>query len=217
MMLTAKQQAVLDVIRDHAAAKGYPPTVREIGTVLGLASSSTVHSHIAALERAGFVERDPSKPRALKLADVLPSVGAAATEHASQALTSDISVRASVTLPLVGQVAAGAPLLAEEHLEDWLQVPEHLVRSGESFLLRIRGESMINVGIFDNDYVVIRRQPDASQGEIVVALVDDEATCKRFFRRDGVIVLQPENDAMEPIIPDVCEIIGVVTGVMRSI
>jgi len=174
---------VLDVIRDHAAAKGYPPTVREIGTVLGLASSSTVHSHIAALERAGFVERDPSKPRALKLAGGLPgaSLGAAASQHSAQTPASDVSVRASVTLPLVGQVAAGAPLLAEEHLEDWLEVPEQLVRSGQSFLLRIRGESMINAGIFDNDYVVIRRQPDAAQGEIVVALVDDEATCNALF------------------------------------
>ena len=217
-MLTVKQQAVLDVIRDHTAANGYPPTVREIGTVLGLASSSTVHSHIAALERAGYVERDPSKPRALKLAGLLPSAGAAGHEQAQAAAeVAELHPRTSVSLPLLGQVAAGAPLLAEEHLEDWLDVPQHLVRSGESFLLRIRGESMINVGIFDNDYVVIRRQPDAAQGEIVVALVDDEATCKRFFRRDGRIILQPENDAMEPIIPDACEVIGVVTGVMRSI
>lgn len=213
-MLTIKQQAVLDVIRDHTQSHGYPPTVREIGTALGLASSSTVHSHIAALERAGFVERDPSKPRALKLASDAPH-GHPATIAPARVLEGGRD--GAVSLPLVGQVAAGAPLLAEEHLESWVTVPDQLVRSGTSFLLRIRGESMINAGIHDGDFVVIRQQPDANNGEIVVALVDDEATCKRLFRSDGRIELRPENDSMEPIVPEACEILGVVTGVMRAL
>lgn len=211
-MLTNKQQAVLEVVREYAAAHGYPPTVREIGSVLGLASSSTVHSHLAALERAGYLERDPSKPRALKLATDAAHGGVDLIAGAERYERDDI-----VAIPLVGSVAAGSPLLAEQSIEETIPVPVRLTRSGESFLLRIRGDSMIGAGILDDDYVVVRRQPDAANGEIVVALIEDEATCKRFFRRDGAIELHSENDAYAPIVPESCSVLGIVTGVMRSL
>jgi repressor LexA len=217
-MLTDKQRAVLDVIRDHTADHGYPPTVREIGTALGLTSSSTVHSHLAALERAGELVRDPSKPRALKLANA-PGQRRGSPSRAREAVATGgvDAADGSVSLPLVGSVAAGAPILAEEHVEGWLRVPGQLTRSGESFLLKIRGESMVNAGILDGDYVVVRSQKDAANGQIAVAMVDDEATCKRFFRRADHIELRPENDQMEPMrFPNV-ELVGVVTGVMRAL
>ena len=203
-MLTAKQQAVLDVIRSHTARHGYPPTVREIGMQLGLASSSTVHAHLAALERAGHLERDPSKPRALKLADAAHG-------------TPDVADGRSIPLPLVGAVAAGAPILAQEHVEDVLPVPTELTRSGTSFVLKVRGDSMIGAGILDGDYVVVRTQPEAPNGQIVVAQVNDEATCKRIHVRGGRIELHSENPAYDPIIPESCTVLGVVTGVMRAL
>jgi repressor LexA len=221
--LTDRQQSVLDVLRAHTATHGYPPTVREIGEVLGMASSSTVHSHLAALERAGIIERDPTKPRALKWG---PSAVAAGVEEASGAggavtgrSADEIDMEAGVPVPLVGRVAAGAPILAEEHVEQYVPVPRQLTRAGDSFLLKVRGDSMEGAGILDGDWVVVRQQPDATNGQIVVALVgdDEEATCKRIERRGGRIELHSENPAYDPLVPDECRIAGIVTGVMRAI
>jgi repressor LexA len=211
--LTAKQQAVLDVVRDQCAEHGYPPTVREIAVILGVASTSTVHSHLAALERAGALVRDPTKPRALTLRDE-PARPAPVALHAVPPPHDDES---SVALPLIGRVAAGAPILAEEHHEDHVRVPTMLTRRGESFLLKVRGDSMIGAGILDGDYVVVRHQAAADQGQIVIAMVDGEATCKRLDTSRGRIRLLPENPDMQPIEPDECEIAGVVTGVLRAL
>lgn len=230
--LTDRQQAVLDVLRSHTAEHGYPPTVREIGEVLGMASSSTVHSHLAALERAGIIERDPTKPRALKWGPAAESLGIDATAGGSVGSTGtgaaagpargsigNVDVDASVTMPLLGRVAAGAPILAEEHVEEYVPVPKKLTRSGESFLLKVRGDSMEGAGILDGDWVVVRSQKDANNGQIVIALVgdDEEATCKRYERRAGHVELHSENPAYEPIVTDQVEIAGIVTGVMRAI
>lgn len=222
--LTDRQQSVLDVLRRHVAEHGYPPTVREIGEVLGMASSSTVHSHLAALERAGIIERDPTKPRALKWG---PAASAVGVEEASAPLGSsaavagvgEVDVDAAVSIPLIGRVAAGAPILAEEHVEQYVPVPKQLTRAGESFLLKVRGDSMEGAGILDGDWVVVRSQKEAANGQIVVALVgdDEEATCKRFARRGGRVELHSENPAYDPIVPEQLEIAGVVTGVMRAL
>ena len=209
-MLTGRQQEIWDFVVAYVDRHGYPPTVREIGESVGLASPSTVHAHLANLERAGLLKRDPTKPRALELvghrrADAGPT--RAAEVH---------------KLPLVGQIAAGGPLLAEQNVEDYLAVPEPLSRGGEEFLLRVKGDSMINAGILDGDIVVVRRQPDARDGEIVVALTGDdeaadEATVKRFFRENGRVRLQPENDALEPIYARHVQILGKVVGVFRTL
>jgi repressor LexA len=222
--LTDRQQAVLDVLRSHTAEHGYPPTVREIGEVLGMASSSTVHSHLAALERAGIIERDPTKPRALKWG---PAAAAAGVEEAGASvggasvtpIHGDIEVEGAQALPLVGRVAAGAPILAEEHVEQYVPVPSQLTRSGDSFLLKVRGDSMEGAGILDGDWVVVRQQKDASNGQIVIALVgeDEEATCKRYERRGSEVWLHSENPAYEPIVTSQVEIAGIVTGVMRAL
>ena len=220
--LTDRQQAVLDVLRSHTAEHGYPPTVREIGEVLGMASSSTVHSHLAALERAGIIERDPTKPRALKWG---PAAVAAGVDEASSSggsvtpLHGDVDMDAAIAVPLVGRVAAGAPILAEEHVEQYVPVPKQLTRTGDSFLLKVRGDSMEGAGILDGDWVVVRHQKDASNGQIVIALVgdDEEATCKRYERRGGEVWLHSENPAYEPIVTDQVEIAGIVTGVMRAL
>lgn len=227
--LTGRQQEVLDVLRSYGTEHGYPPTVREIGALLGLASSSTVHSHLAALERAGIVERDPSKPRALKWG---PSAAAAGVDISSSTgggraadagggglLPGGVEVEPSVAVPLLGRVAAGAPILAEEHVEQYVPVPKQLTRSGKSFVLKVRGESMIGAGILDGDWVVVRQQREARSGEIVVALVgdDQEATCKRLQRDSNGIALMSENPEFPPMRPEQVEIVGVVTGVMRAI
>ncbi|MDX6388047.1 MAG: repressor LexA [Gaiellaceae bacterium] len=203
-MLTGRQQEIWDFLVDYVDAHGYPPTVREIGEAVGLASPSTVHAHLANLERAGLLKRDPTKPRAVELVGREP--------RESQAATMD-------KLPLLGQIAAGGPLLAEQDIEDHLAVPETL--RGD-FLLRVKGESMINAGILDGDIVVVQRAQDARNGEIVVALAGDdesadEATVKRFFRESGRVRLQPENDSLEPIYADHVQILGRVTGVFRSL
>ena len=219
--LTDRQQAVLDVLRSHTAEHGYPPTVREIGVVLGMASSSTVHSHLAALERAGIIERDPTKPRALKWGPTAASMGIdlGTTTHAVPDPAPRLADDASITMPVLGRVAAGAPILADEHVEEYVPVPKQLTRTGDSFLLKVRGDSMEGAGILDGDWVVVRHQSEARDGQIVVALVGDDldATCKRLERRGGRIELHSENPAYEPIVPDVCEIAGIVTGVMRAI
>jgi repressor LexA len=211
-LLTGRQQEIWDFLVDYVDRHGYPPTVREIGEKVGLASPSTVHAHLANLERAGYLRRDPTKPRALEL------IGHRRAEPAEFRPTE----RELHSLPLVGQIAAGGPLLAEENVEDYIGVPEPLSKGGEEFLLRVKGESMINAGILDGDIVVVRRQQDARNGEIVVALVGDdeaanEATVKRFFREDGRVRLQPENDALEPIYAPHVAILGKVTGMFRSL
>jgi len=203
-MLTGRQQEIWDFLVDYVDRHGYPPTVREIGEAVGLASPSTVHAHLANLERAGLLKRDPTKPRALEL------VGRERRGAPAGALEK---------LPLVGQIAAGAPLLADQNVEDHLAVPETL--RGD-FLLRVKGDSMINAGILDGDVVVVQRTQDARNGEIVVALAGDdesadEATVKRFFREDGRVRLQPENDALEPIFARHVQILGRVTGVFREL
>ena len=209
-LLTTRQQEIWQFLAEYVDAQGYPPTVREIGDAVGLASPSTVHAHLANLERAGLLRRDPTKPRAIEL------VGRKREEP-------PVGRTASVpTLPLVGQIAAGGPLLAEESIEDEIAVPEPLGRDAD-FLLRVKGDSMIEAGILDGDIVVVRQQTDARAGEIVVALVGDdesadEATVKTFHReRDGRIRLQPENAALEPLFPEHVEILGKVTGVFRSL
>jgi repressor LexA len=216
-VLTERQQQIFDFIVEYVDDRGYPPTVREIGERVGLASPSTVHAHLANLERAGLVRRDPTKPRALELvqrrraaAEPLPPPAAPPP------------VREPRRLPLLGQIAAGGPLLAEQNIEDYLAVPEPLARGEDSFLLRVKGDSMVNAGILDGDFVVVRRQSDARNGEIVVALAGDdesadEATVKRFFREEGRVRLQPENDALEPIYAGHVQILGAVTGVFRSL
>jgi repressor LexA len=205
-MLTARQQEIWQYLAEYVDEHGYPPTVREIGDAVGLASPSTVHAHLANLERAGFLRRDPTKPRAIEL------VGRRKAEP-----------QASPTplLPLVGQIAAGGPLLAEEAIEDQVAVPEPLGRNAD-FLLRVKGDSMIEAGILDGDIVVVQRQEDARDGEIVVALVGDdesadEATVKTFHREAGRIRLQPENSALEPLYPEIVQILGRVTGVFRTL
>jgi repressor LexA len=209
-MLTTRQQEIWQFLAEYVDAHGYPPTVREIGDAVGLASPSTVHAHLANLERAGLLKRDPTKPRAIEL------VGRKREQVPERAASS------VPTLPLVGQIAAGGPLLAEEAIEDEIAVPEPLGRDAD-FLLRVKGDSMVEAGILDGDIVVVRKQSDARAGEIVVALVGDdesadEATVKTFHReRDGRIRLQPENAALEPLYPEHVEILGKVTGVFRSL
>jgi repressor LexA len=204
-MLTGRQQEIWDFLVDYVDHHGYPPTVREIGEAVGLASPSTVHAHLANLERAGLLKRDPTKPRALEL------VGRERSEAAPAATLA--------RLPLVGQIAAGGPLLAEHNVEEHLAVPETL--RGD-FLLRVKGESMIDAGILDGDIVVVKRQQSAENADIVVALAGEdetaeEATVKRFFREQGRIRLQPENSAMEPIYAANVQILGKVTGVFRTL
>jgi repressor LexA len=207
-MLTGRQQEIWTFLTRYVDEHGYPPTVREIGEAVGLASPSTVHAHLANLERAGLIKRDPTKPRALELRrDPRPEPGRTADVH---------------RLPLVGEIAAGGPLLAEQNVEDYLAVPEPLARGGEEFLLRVKGDSMVNAGILEGDVVVVRRQQTARNGEIVVTLAGedeaaDEATVKRFFKEDRRVRLQPENDALEPIYADHVQILGVVTGVFRAL
>jgi repressor LexA len=207
-VLTDRQQEIWTFLVGYVDRHGYPPTVREIGQAVGLASPSTVHAHLANLERAGLLRRDPTKPRALEL------LGGRRREQASAS-------HEQARLPLLGQIAAGGPLLAEQNVEDEIGVPEPLARSAD-FLLRVRGDSMINAGILDGDIVVVRRQPDARNGEIVVALAGDdetadEATVKRFFRDGGRVRLQPENDALEPIFARHVQILGKVVGVFRTL
>jgi repressor LexA len=206
--LTARQQEIWQFLVDYVDRHGYPPTVREIGEAVGLASPSTVHAHLANLERAGLLKRDPTKPRALDL------IGHR-RESRSEEREADLP-----KLPLLGQIAAGSPLLAEENIEDQLAVPEPLGRNAD-FLLRVKGESMINAGILDGDVLVVQRAQDARNGEIVVALVGDdeladEATVKTFYREGNRVRLQPENDALEPIYADFVQVLGRVTGVFRS-
>jgi repressor LexA len=212
VVLTARQQEIWGFLVDYVDSHGYPPTVREIGEAVGLASPSTVHAHLANLERAGLLRRDPTKPRALDLIGHRRSARDETNEP----------VRGVHTLPLLGQIAAGGPLLAEQDIEDYIAVPEPLARGGEEFLLRVKGDSMINAGILEGDLLVVRRQQDARDGEIVVALAGDdettdEATVKTFYREAGRIRLQPENDLLDPIYAEHVVILGRVVGVLRTL
>jgi repressor LexA len=201
--LTKRQQEILDFIEDYGAQHGYPPTVRDIGKAVGLASSSTVHQHLANLEQLGMLRRDPSKPRALELLHRVVRDAGAMLRPAG--------------LPLLGTVAAGQPVLAEENIEDYVSVPQAAGGDDGTFLLRVRGESMRDAGIIEGDLVVVRSQEHAADGEIVVALIGEEATVKRYFREADHVRLQPENAAMEPIRSSDVRILGRVVGVMRSL
>ncbi|MDX6656741.1 MAG: repressor LexA [Solirubrobacteraceae bacterium] len=210
MDLTKRQQEIFDFIKRYSADFGYPPTVRDIGKAVGLASSSTVHAHLANLEKLGLLRRDPTKPRAIEMLD-------RAREGVEQAVENVRSLVRPEGLPLVGQVAAGAPVLAEENIEEYVAVPPLAGGEEGEYVLRIRGESMKNAGILEGDYVVVRPQESASDGEIVVALVGEEATVKRFFREDDHVRLQPENETMEPIRSKDVRVLGRVVGLFRSV
>ena len=213
MDLTKRQQEIFDFIKRYSAKYGYPPTVRDIGKAVGLASSSTVHAHLANLERLGLLRRDPTKPRAIELLDRVRGD----VEGAVGTMAENVRSLVRPGLPLVGQVAAGQPILAEENIEDYVQVPP--IAGGEEgeYVLRVRGESMKDVGILEGDYVVVRPQDTAVDGEIVVALVGEEATVKRFFREDDHVRLQPENDEHEPIRTREARVLGRVVGVLRRV
>ena len=208
MDLTKRQQEIFDFIKRYSADYGYPPTVRDIGKAVGLASSSTVHAHLANLEKLGLMRRDPTKPRAIEMLD-----------RVSESVVENVRSFVSPGLPVVGNVAAGQPLLAEENIEEYMQVPEVAGGGGGTgeYVLRVRGESMIDAGILEGDYVVVRPQETATDGEIIVALVGEEATVKRFFRESDHVRLQPENKTMEPIRSTDVRIMGRVVGLFRSV
>lgn len=208
--ITKRQQAVLDVIEQCIREKGYGPTVREVCQALGLSSPSTVHVHLKALEEKGLIKRDPLKSRSIALTYPLDY-----TEEATSIPQAEYDNL--VTIPLVGNVAAGTPILAEQNITDNITLPTEIVGDAPSFMLSVRGESMIEAGINDGDYVVVKEQPVASNGDIVVAIIDDGATVKRFFKEQDHIRLQPENSSMEPIITTDCSIAGKVVAVFRRL
>ena len=208
MTLTARQREILGYMERFADDHGYPPTVREIGRAIGLTSTSTVHAHLRNLERSGHLRRDPTKPRAVEMLDGRARRGDRPGRPGRPAR--------APTLPLVGRVAAGAPILAEENVEDEIAVPHVLAPAEDGFVLQVRGDSMIGAGILDGDYVVVTPQKVAHDGEIVVALLEDEATVKRFFRESDHVRLQPENPALEPIRSRDVQVVGRVTGVLRK-
>jgi repressor LexA len=210
MDLTKRQQEIFDFIKRYSARYGYPPTVRDIGKAVGLASSSTVHQHLANLEKIGLLRRDPSKPRAIELLD-------RAVEQVDKAVGQVVSLVRSEGLPLVGSVAAGAPVLAEENIEEYVQIPDLAGGDEGEYILRVRGDSMKNAGILEGDHVVVRSQETARNGEIIVAMVGEEATVKRFYREDDHIRLQPENETMEPIRSKEVRVLGRVVGVLRNV
>jgi repressor LexA len=203
LSLTKRQQEIFDFIKRYSSRHGYPPTVRDIGKAVGLASSSTVHAHLANLEKIGLLRRDPSKPRAIEMLD--------------KAVEGVKSVVRPNGLPLVGQVAAGQPVLAEENIEEYVEVPGLAGGQDGEYLLRVRGDSMKDAGILEGDHVVVRPQSTAKDGQIVVALVGEEATIKRFFKEADHVRLQPENPAMEPIRSREVRVLGRVVGVMRKV
>ena len=204
LKLTKRQQEIFEFIKRYSSEHGYPPTVRDIGKAIGLTSSSTVHAHLANLEKVGLLRRDPTKPRAIEMLD-----------KAVDAAKSVVSGQSG--LPLVGRVAAGAPVLAEENIEEYIDVPEIAGGDAGEYVLRVHGESMKNAGILEGDFVVVRPQDFADDGEIVVALVGEEATVKRFFKESDHIRLQPENEAMDPIRVREVQILGRVVGVCRRV
>ena len=204
--LTPKQEEILNFIKQEILAKGYPPSVREICEAVTLKSTSSVHAHLESLERKGYIRKDPTKPRTIEVVDD----------------SFNVLRREIISIPMIGRVAAGVPLLAEENIEGYFPIPAEFMPNNETFILTVHGNSMVNIGILDGDMIIVERKSTASNGEIVVALVADEAssepaaTVKRFYKEDGYIRLQPENDAMEPLIVNDCEIIGKVIGVYRK-
>ncbi|MDY5275486.1 transcriptional repressor LexA [Olsenella sp. AGMB03486] len=211
--LSKRQQSIYEYICSYSAEHGYPPSVREIGAAVGLASPSTVHMHLQVLQEQGLIKRDSKKPRAIEVVNN-PSEH---DEDLHLAKVTEDPDSNTISLPLVGRVAAGQPILAEQNVEERLNLPTSIVGDASSFVLRVHGESMINAGIFDGDYIVVKEEHDAHDGEIVVALIDDSATVKTFYREDGRIRLQPENDTMEPIYAENPRILGRVTALIRSI
>ena len=197
--ITKKQTEILEYIKSQILNKGYPPSVRDICTAVNLKSTSSVHAHLETLEKNGYIRRDPTKPRAIEIIDD----------------NFNLTRREVVNVPLIGQVAAGQTLLAVENITSYFPIPAEFIPKEEVFMLNVKGESMVNAGIYDGDQIIVKQQSTASNGEIVVALVDDSATVKRFYKENGHIRLQPENDFMEPIIVDSCEIIGKVIGLIR--
>ena len=197
--ITRKQQEILDYIKEEILTKGYPPAVREICEAVQLKSTSSVHSHLETLEKNGYIRRDPTKPRAIEICD-----------DSFQIVRTEM-----VSLPVVGTVAAGQPILAQENIESYFPIPAEYVPNGESFILKVKGDSMINAGIYNGDQVFVNRCNSARNGDTIVALVDDSATVKTFYKENGHIRLQPENDTMEPIIVEDCQILGKVYGVFR--
>ncbi len=197
--ITAKQQEILDYIKEEILKKGYPPTVREICETVKLKSTSSVHAHLETLEKNGYIRRDPTKPRAIEICD-----------DSFQMVRTEM-----VSIPILGNVAAGLPILAEENIQDYFPVPADVVPNGEAFILNVRGNSMVNAGILNGDRVFVNSCTTAHNGDIIVALIDDSATVKTFYKENGHIRLQPENDEMEPIIVDDCQILGKVFGVLR--
>ncbi len=201
--LTPRQKQIFEFIKKEVRDKNYPPSVREIGNEVGLTSSSTVHSHLHSLEKKGYIRRDPTKPRAIEILG---------EDH-----TSDINQGEAVQIPILGQVAAGLPIFATENIEDYFPVPAELVKEDKVFMLQIRGDSMHNAGILHDDFVIVRQQNTAVNSDIVVALLEDEATVKRFFREKDHIVLKPENDLYQPIKSREIQILGKVIGVFRRV
>ena len=197
--ISAKQEEILEYIKSQILERGFPPSVRDICEAVHLKSTSSVHSHLETLEKNGYIRRDPTKPRAIEIMDD----------------TFNLNRREMVNVPILGNVAAGEPLFAEENIEDYFPIPAEMVPNSEVFMLHVRGESMINVGILDGDNVLVQQQSTAKDGEMVVALVEDSATVKTFYKEDGYIRLQPENDTMEPIIVPDCQILGKVFGIFR--
>ena len=197
--ITAKQKEILEYIKSEILKRGFPPAVREICEAVHLKSTSSVHSHLESLERKGYIRRDPTKPRAIEILD-----------DSFQLLRKEM-----VNVPIVGKIAAGSPLLAVENIESYFPIPSEYFPNAQTFLLEVKGESMINAGIFNGDNVLVKKQPNAENGDIVVALVDDSATVKTFYKEDGYYRLQPENDTMDPIIVKECSILGKVFGVFR--
>ncbi len=197
--ITAKQQEILEYIKDCILKKGYPPAVREICEAVHLRSTSSVHAHLETLERNGYIRKDPTKPRTIEIVDD----------------TFNLTRREIANIPMVGRVAAGEPILAEQNIVDYFPIPADMLPNAEAFMLKVRGESMVNVGIFDGDNVLVARQPSVRNGEIAVCMVEDGATVKRFYKENGHYRLQPENDSMDPIITDRCEVLGKVIGLIR--
>lgn len=197
--ISIKQQEILEYIKQEILNKGYPPAVREICEAVHLKSTSSVHSHLETLEKNGYIRRDPTKPRAIEIIDD----------------NFNLTRREVVNVPILGQVAAGQPLLAVENIENYFPIPTEFMPNAETFMLKVKGDSMINAGIFNGDKILVQKQSDAQNGDIVVALVDDSATVKTFYKENGHYRLQPENDTMDPIIVNECSILGKVFGIMR--
>ena len=197
--ISSKQREILEYIKQEILNKGYPPAVREICEAVHLKSTSSVHSHLETLEKNGYIRRDPTKPRAIEIIDD----------------NFNLTRREVVNVPIIGQVAAGQPLFAVENIENYFPIPTEFMPNAETFMLKVKGDSMINAGIFNGDKILVQKQSDAQNGDIVVALVDDSATVKTFYKEDGHFRLQPENDTMDPIIVNECSILGKVFGIMR--